>query len=127
MRSHKCNAQEVTDTDEACLSEVCPASKAVTEATQEYDCKAYDAGCTQSVCVFFTNYFRPSHWKQDLLMLDDPIQIESSSILTGSITFTRNPRWRRHMSIQLNFTVQSKEGTKLQVLFANHLEFMEKS
>ncbi len=49
-------------------------------------------------------------------MLDDPVQLESSSILTGSITFTRNPRWRRHMSIQLNFTVQSKQGTKLQVL-----------
>ncbi len=30
-----------------------PASTAVKEVTQEYDCKAYDTGCTQSVCVSF--------------------------------------------------------------------------
>ena len=30
----------------------CIPSTALEEATQEYDCKAYDAGCTQSVCSF---------------------------------------------------------------------------
>ncbi len=30
-----------------------PASTAVEEATQEYDRKAYNVGCTQSVCIFY--------------------------------------------------------------------------
>ncbi len=47
-----------------CLSsEMCRFLCAVEEATQEHDCKAYDAGRTQSKCVFYI----PWYWTRTII------------------------------------------------------------
>ena len=55
---------------------------------------------------------RPTHWKQDLLLLDDPIQVEKGQRLKGSVWLKRHKLWRRHLRIKLNYSVW-EDGTEL--------------
>nr|XP_020450447.1 protein arginine N-methyltransferase 2 isoform X2 [Monopterus albus] len=49
----------------------------------------------------------PTHWKQTLFMLDMPVSVHAGDSISGSIFLHRNPKWRRHMTITLNWNVNS--------------------
>ena len=53
--------------------------------------------------------FRTTHWKQDLLMLDEPVAVCTEDRITGSVQMNRNPKWRRHMTITLDFSITAKD------------------
>nr|XP_057938914.1 protein arginine N-methyltransferase 2 [Doryrhamphus excisus] len=49
----------------------------------------------------------PTHWKQTLFMLDEPIFAHVGDSIRGSIILRRNPVWRRHMTVTLHWDVSS--------------------
>jgi len=51
-----------------------------------------------------------THWKQDLLMLDEPLQCLKDDTLTGTVCLTRNPGLRRHLRVRLDFELRSTVG-----------------
>ncbi|XP_065818250.1 protein arginine N-methyltransferase 2 isoform X2 [Labrus bergylta] len=65
-------------------------------------------------------HFKPTHWKQTLFMLDNPVSVCAGDSISGSIVLHRNPVWRRHMTITLHWNVNGsteetencKAGTK---------------
>uniref|UniRef100_H2U880 Protein arginine N-methyltransferase 2 n=1 Tax=Takifugu rubripes TaxID=31033 RepID=H2U880_TAKRU len=59
----------------------------------------------------------PTHWKQTLFMLDKPVSLNVGDCVTGTIVLRRNPVWRRHMSVTLDWNIISdadkcQSGTK---------------
>ncbi|XP_071112172.1 protein arginine N-methyltransferase 2-like isoform X4 [Haliotis cracherodii] len=44
-----------------------------------------------------------THWKQNLFMLDTPLDVKSKDRLEGVATLTRHPEWRRHLRFRLKF------------------------
>lgn len=54
-----------------------------------------------------------THWKQDLFMLDDPITVCEGDQVEGTVTFSRNQEWRRHLRVMLQFSVTSGNNTDL--------------
>ncbi|XP_076858338.1 protein arginine N-methyltransferase 2 isoform X2 [Brachyhypopomus gauderio] len=48
----------------------------------------------------------PTHWKQTLFMLDAPVTLEEGDCIGGSICLHRNPVWRRHMSITIEWRIK---------------------
>ncbi|KAG7503399.1 arginine N-methyltransferase 2 [Solea senegalensis] len=54
----------------------------------------------------------PTHWKQTLFMLDRPVRVYEGDSISGSIVLHRNPIWRRHMTVTLQWNINSsKEET----------------
>ncbi|XP_058510776.1 protein arginine N-methyltransferase 2 isoform X2 [Solea solea] len=54
----------------------------------------------------------PTHWKQTLFMLDSPVSVYEGDSISGSIVLHRNPIWRRHMTVTLQWNINSsKEET----------------
>ncbi|KAM3861939.1 protein arginine N-methyltransferase 2 [Diretmus argenteus] len=54
----------------------------------------------------------PTHWKQTLFMLDRPVHVQAGDSISGSVLLSRNPVWRRHMTVTLQWSVDSStEGT----------------
>lgn len=51
-----------------------------------------------------------THWKQDLLMMDEPISVEPGDVLNGRISIVRNRHWRRHLHVSISYTHRNKEG-----------------
>ncbi|XP_038149287.1 protein arginine N-methyltransferase 2 isoform X1 [Cyprinodon tularosa] len=49
----------------------------------------------------------PTHWKQTLFMLDEPIHVYAGDSIHGNITLCRNPVWRRHMTVTLHWNINS--------------------
>ncbi|XP_018420113.1 PREDICTED: protein arginine N-methyltransferase 2 [Nanorana parkeri] len=52
-----------------------------------------------------------THWKHTLFMLDEPIQIHRGDRIEGSAEFSRDPFWRRHLSVTLNWSVTGESAT----------------
>lgn len=52
-----------------------------------------------------------THWKQDLLLLDDPLAVSEGDRLDGVITLTRNPLWRRHLRVRLTFSLTTSDDS----------------
>ncbi|XP_053482118.1 protein arginine N-methyltransferase 2 isoform X3 [Ictalurus furcatus] len=50
-----------------------------------------------------------THWKQTLFMLDGPIGVEEGDCVGGAITLQRNPIWRRHMSITIEWRIKRRD------------------
>lgn len=48
-----------------------------------------------------------THWKQNLFLLDEPIQVEEGDEITGTFTLTRNPEYRRHLRAFISITLNS--------------------
>ncbi|XP_029937409.1 protein arginine N-methyltransferase 2 isoform X2 [Myripristis murdjan] len=48
-----------------------------------------------------------THWKQTLFMLDRPVCVHAGDSITGTIVLRRNPIWRRHMTVTLQWSVNS--------------------
>lgn len=55
--------------------------------------------------------FRSTHWKQTLFMLDGPIGVEEGDCVGGAITLQRNPIWRRHLSITIEWSIKRRNDT----------------
>ncbi|XP_071760631.1 protein arginine N-methyltransferase 2 [Centroberyx gerrardi] len=54
----------------------------------------------------------PTHWKQTLFMLDRPVSVRAGDSISGTVLLSRNPVWRRHMTVTLQWSVNSStEGT----------------
>ncbi len=51
------------------------------------------------------NLNRLTHWKQDLLLIKEPLSLMKGDIIKGNIIMNRHKVWRRHMTLQLTFTV----------------------
>ncbi|XP_028289580.1 protein arginine N-methyltransferase 2 [Parambassis ranga] len=49
----------------------------------------------------------PTHWKQTLFMLDRPARVFAGDSISGSIVLNRNPVWRRHMTVTLQWNINS--------------------
>nr|XP_061799475.1 protein arginine N-methyltransferase 2-like [Nerophis lumbriciformis] len=47
----------------------------------------------------------PTHWKQTLFMLDVPISVHAGDAISGTIILRRNPIWRRHLTVTLNWEI----------------------
>ncbi|MCI4378800.1 hypothetical protein PGIGA_G00220270 [Pangasianodon gigas] len=52
-----------------------------------------------------------THWKQTLFMFDGPIGVEEGDCVGGAITLQRNPVWRRHMSITIEWSIKRRNDT----------------
>ncbi|XP_077304321.1 protein arginine N-methyltransferase 2 isoform X2 [Lithobates pipiens] len=52
-----------------------------------------------------------THWKHTLFMLDEPIQIHRGDRVKGSAVLNRNPFWRRHLSVTLNWSITAESAT----------------
>ena len=59
--------------------------------------------------------FRLTHWKQDLLMMDEAISVEPGDVLSGRISIVRNRHWRRHLHVSISYTHRTKEGQESKV------------
>lgn len=44
-----------------------------------------------------------THWKQDLMMMDEPVSVSANDRIEGKVTITRNKVWRRHLRIYISF------------------------
>uniref|UniRef100_A0AAQ6IGU9 Protein arginine N-methyltransferase 2 n=2 Tax=Anabas testudineus TaxID=64144 RepID=A0AAQ6IGU9_ANATE len=53
----------------------------------------------------------PTHWKQTLFMLDKPVSVCAGDSISGTILLRRNPVWRRHMTVTLNWNISSTGET----------------
>lgn len=49
----------------------------------------------------------PTHWKQTLFMLDQPVSVDTGNFISGTIILHRNPIWRRHMTVTLQWNINS--------------------
>ncbi|CAJ1079212.1 LOW QUALITY PROTEIN: protein arginine N-methyltransferase 2-like [Xyrichtys novacula] len=49
----------------------------------------------------------PTHWKQTLFMLDKPVSVCVGDSISGTIALHRNPIWRRHMTVSLDWNIHS--------------------
>uniref|UniRef100_A0A3Q2YKS9 Protein arginine methyltransferase 2 n=1 Tax=Hippocampus comes TaxID=109280 RepID=A0A3Q2YKS9_HIPCM len=47
----------------------------------------------------------PTHWKQTLFMLDEPVSVHAADRISGSIILRRNPVWRRHLTVTLHWDI----------------------
>ncbi|KAK3543808.1 hypothetical protein QTP70_028104 [Hemibagrus guttatus] len=52
-----------------------------------------------------------THWKHTLFMLDGPMGVEEGDCVGGAITLQRNPIWRRHMSITIEWSIKRRNET----------------
>lgn len=51
---------------------------------------------------------RLTHWKQDLLLFDAPVDVRAGDELIGTLVIRQNPVWRRHYLLDL--TVRLADG-----------------
>ncbi|XP_034041677.1 protein arginine N-methyltransferase 2 [Thalassophryne amazonica] len=58
-------------------------------------------------------YSEPTHWKQTLFMLDEPVSVYAGDSISGSIRLHRNPVWRRHMTVTLHWNITSSTPGKI--------------
>ena len=68
--------------------------------------------CEVMLCINFTVYFICSltHWKQDLLLIKDPILLEVGDVIKGHIKMSRHHIWRRHLRLELSYQVLKGRG-----------------
>ncbi|XP_066497209.1 protein arginine N-methyltransferase 2 [Hoplias malabaricus] len=57
-------------------------------------------------------YSEPTHWKQTLFMLDEPLPMEEGDVVGGAIILQRNPVWRRHMSITIEWRLKHGDAAE---------------
>uniref|UniRef100_A0A6Q2YZU4 SH3 domain-containing protein n=1 Tax=Esox lucius TaxID=8010 RepID=A0A6Q2YZU4_ESOLU len=57
-------------------------------------------------------YSEPTHWKQTLFMLDHPVPLVGGETVSGNILLHRNPVWRRHMTITIQWSISSTEDAE---------------
>ncbi|KAL6079048.1 class I-like SAM-binding methyltransferase superfamily [Balamuthia mandrillaris] len=76
----------------------------------------FDSGNTEehSILLSTSPYHAPTHWRQELFIMDEEIQLnESEATLSGTFTITRNAYWRRHFNIDISFSLSTVEdGTE---------------
>ncbi|XP_052812574.1 protein arginine N-methyltransferase 2-like [Mya arenaria] len=51
-----------------------------------------------------------THWKQDLFLLDEPILVNCGDVISGHVTISRNPKFRRHLRASYDFSLTSPDN-----------------
>ncbi|XP_052235984.1 protein arginine N-methyltransferase 2-like isoform X2 [Dreissena polymorpha] len=46
-----------------------------------------------------------THWKQNLFLLDSPVRVNAGDVISGTLTISRNPEYRRHLRAFFDFKV----------------------
>ncbi|XP_070570637.1 protein arginine N-methyltransferase 2-like [Ptychodera flava] len=59
-------------------------------------------------------YGRSTHWKQDLFMMDKPVDVIVGDRISGKIIIRRNQDWRRHLKVVFRFKVTRDSDTIVQ-------------
>ncbi|GAA5893921.1 hypothetical protein JCM6882_003128 [Rhodosporidiobolus microsporus] len=64
--------------------------------------------------VFFTTgaWDTPTHWKQTLLLLKEPLTVEIGTSIDGTLTVSKNPDNSRELVVEAVWTVTRKDGKK---------------
>ncbi|XP_061548761.1 protein arginine N-methyltransferase 2 isoform X2 [Phycodurus eques] len=47
----------------------------------------------------------PTHWKQTLFMLDEPVSVRAADLISGTVILRRNPVWRRHLTVTIHWDI----------------------
>ncbi|XP_022111246.1 protein arginine N-methyltransferase 2-like isoform X2 [Acanthaster planci] len=55
-----------------------------------------------------------THWKHTLFMMDSPITVEQGDRIEGAVIIQRNKVWRRHMRVNLEYSVTSTNTNDIQ-------------
>ena len=61
-------------------------------------------------------FFSLTHWKQNLFLLDNPVQVSKGDRVEGQIKIYRHPEWRRHLRVLLQFKVFSGFQMDIEVI-----------
>ncbi|XP_077997829.1 protein arginine N-methyltransferase 2-like [Glandiceps talaboti] len=62
---------------------------------------------SNSVVLDTGPFHRLTHWKQDLFMMEEPVEVAIGDKITGSVSIKRNPHWRRHLKIIFRYKILS--------------------
>jgi protein arginine N-methyltransferase 2 len=71
--------------------------------------KVYFDEVVPTICLSTAPDSSPTHWKQDLFLIDDPLEVSKGQRLTGSIKLTRSKVWRRHLRVSISYTLLLEE------------------
>ncbi|SCZ88312.1 BZ3500_MvSof-1268-A1-R1_Chr10-2g02915 [Microbotryum saponariae] len=60
--------------------------------------------------VYFTTgaHDTPTHWKQTMFLLKEPIQVEAGTVIEGSFKCSKNPENSRELVVEVTWTVHAK-------------------
>ena len=47
-----------------------------------------------------------THWKQNLFLLDDPVEVRAADVVSGTFRLYRHEEWRRHVRVHIAFTIK---------------------
>ncbi|WAR10056.1 ANM2-like protein [Mya arenaria] len=62
-----------------------------------------------------------THWKQDLFLLDEPILVNCGDVISGHVTISRNPKFRRHLRASYDFSLTSPDN-ETQIFIYYHIK-----
>ncbi|GAA6014374.1 hypothetical protein JCM10207_005440 [Rhodosporidiobolus poonsookiae] len=64
--------------------------------------------------VFFTTgaWDTPTHWKQTLFLLRDPLEVEIGSTIEGTLSVSKNPENSRELVVEARWTVTRVSGAR---------------
>lgn len=66
--------------------------------------------------ILSINLFRKTHWKQDVFLLEDRIDLNENQEISGTIRAKQMKMWKRHYKVYFNIKVEGKEITKKYIL-----------
>lgn len=59
---------------------------------------------------------RITHWKQDLFLIDTPLELVVGQRLKGTFQLERHKLWRRHLRIKLTYSLWNDEEIIIEVI-----------
>jgi len=54
----------------------------------------------------------PTHWKQELFIMNQVHQVEVNGRIDGNISIERNSYWKRHYNIDISYAVNNQNFSK---------------
>ena len=66
-------------------------------------------------CIALSLSLRLTHWKQDLFLLDQSLEVREGDRVRGTVRVRRHKLWRRHLRVNLSYTHWREEQTLSQV------------
>lgn len=74
-----------------------------------------DARHVYKTCIALSLSLRLTHWKQDLFLLDQSLEVKEGDRVRGTVRVCRHKLWRRHLRVNLSYTHWRQEQTLSQV------------
>ena len=66
--------------------------------------------------LLHTHTYSLTHWKQDLLLIDQPYKVLEGQRIKGKVLLTRHKIWRRHLRVQLSYSLWNNEEKITEVI-----------